>query len=70
MAINEVHTRGQMRLHRGDARQKTVAEPTEEIVGRAPLRRRWDRSRNHDQKPSSRVRLRRQSWSSKSKVVI
>ena len=36
-AINEAHTRGQMRLHRGNARRKTVAEPTEEVVGRAHL---------------------------------
>ena len=49
-AINKVNSRGEMRLHRGDARQKTVAEPVEEVIGRAPLRRRWDRSRSRDEK--------------------
>ena len=69
-AISKVHSRGQMRLYRGDARRKTAADPTEEVVGRAPLRRRWDRSRSRDEKPSPWLRLRRQSWSSKSTVVI
>ena len=54
-AINEVHNWGQMQLHRGDARQKTVAEPTEEAVGRAPLRRRWGRSQSRDKKSSNRL---------------
>ena len=69
-AINEVYSRGQMRLHRGDVRRKTVAELTEDVVGRAPLQRRRGRSRSRDKKASSRLRLRRQSWSSESKVVV
>ena len=38
--IDEVPVWGQLRRHRGDVRRRTVAEPTEEVVGREPLRRR------------------------------
>ena len=70
MAINDVHSRGQMRLDRGNTGRKTVAEPTEEVVRRAPLPQRWGRTQSRDEKPSSWLRVRRQSWSSTSKVVI
>ena len=40
-AINKVHSRGELRQHRDDTRRKTVKKPTEEIVERAPLSRRW-----------------------------
>ena len=39
-----------MRLHRGDVWRKTVAEPIEEVVGRAPLQRRWGRIRSRNKK--------------------
>ena len=52
--------RGQIRLHRGDARRKkTVVEPTEEVVGRSPLQWLWGRSRSRDEKSSSRLRVQR-----------
>ena len=42
-AVTKVHSRVKLRQHRGDTGRKTVAEPTKEVIGRAPLRRRWGR---------------------------
>ena len=70
-AMNDVHIQegGKLRQHRCDTRRKTVAEPIGEVFGRSPLWQRWDRSRSRDEKPTSRLQLRRQSLFSKIKVV-
>ena len=40
-ATKEEHTREELRRHRGDTRRLAMTEVAAQVVGRAPLRRRW-----------------------------
>ena len=54
---------GELRRYRGNARLKTVAESTEEVLARASLRRRW--GLRVEAGPTERPRRRPWSWPGK-----